>query len=201
MIITLVNCNDASHLISFVQNNIKDKSVYIATNEKNAQDELKLLTDAGFLIFNQSYVSNITNDDLNIFMLEVGLMLDSTTFLGWGVSEINDVVENQRMRMKKSYCKTNENLLEEIVFPTWCANMNRTIYSSNFNDGPISGSHSHTKTIHNTQNTQNTNINHHYDKNNGGVGNLRQVLQNITTARIKDHNHHHQQQQQQNKND
>ena len=115
-----VNCNDASYLISFVHNNVDDKKVYVATNEKNSTAELNSLVSAGFLIFNRSHLP-IKNafDDLQVFMLEIGLMLDCSTFLGWGISEVNDVIENQRMRMKKSYCKGNEHLLEEIVFPTW----------------------------------------------------------------------------------
>lgn len=193
-----VNCNDASYLISFVHSHVQDKLVYIATNEKNAINELHLLTNAGFLIYNHSY-SIGTNDDLSIFMLEIALMLDSTTFLGWGISEVNDVIENQRMRMKKSYCKSNENLLEEIVFPTWCANRNKTIYSSHFNDAPISNPHSHSHGITNVNSNQHI---HTIGNHNNGTktgGHLRQVLHNITTARIKQHNH--QQHQQHNKND
>ena len=148
-------------------------------------------------------------------MLEIGLMLDCTTFLGWGISEVNDVVENQRMRMKKSYCKSNEHLVEEIVFPTWynshhshciiiimiiiiyrCANRNKTLYSPNFSDALIATSHQHANT------NINNHINHHYDKiNNHSIGaktQLRERLQNITLARV---HHHHQQQHDQNNNE
>ena len=192
-----INCNDVNYLISFVHNNVKDKSVYIATNDKNDNNELQLLSNAGFLLYNQSYISNVTNDDLSAFILDIALMLDSSTFLGWGISEVNDVIENQRMRMKKSFCKTNENLLEEIVFPTWCANRNKTLYSSNFSDVPLSSNSHHHANVNHKIHTDNNHDKISSNHNNGNI--LREILKNVTSSRVQQHHHHQQQHKQQQK--
>jgi hypothetical protein len=42
------------------------------------------------------------------FIIEVGLMLDATTFLSFGISEVNDIVDNERRHMGKSWCITDD---------------------------------------------------------------------------------------------
>lgn len=50
-------------------------------------------------------------------VVDVQLMLDATTFLGWGVSLIHDLVEHARMVQNKSWCTTLET---NVTYPTWC---------------------------------------------------------------------------------
>ena len=44
-------------------------------------------------------------------------MLDASTFIGWGVSIMNDVIEHERMLRHKSWCSAHE---EVSYYPTWC---------------------------------------------------------------------------------
>lgn len=47
-------------------------------------------------------------------------MLEASTFLGWGISEINDVVEYERMKAGKSFC-INQDLPTDANLETWCS--------------------------------------------------------------------------------
>ena len=44
-------------------------------------------------------------------------MLDASTYLGWGVSEVNDVIEHERRLLGKSHCVAKESA---VTYPTWC---------------------------------------------------------------------------------
>lgn len=48
---------------------------------------------------------------------QISIMLNASTFLAWGVSEVNDVIEHERMLRGKSYCSAKE---ETPKYPTWC---------------------------------------------------------------------------------
>jgi hypothetical protein len=111
-----VNCGGALELIDSVRKVSTDETVFVATNEKPDSQELDVLEKAGFKIF-RSAGMNIT-DILDIFVVEVALMMDSTTFLAWGVSSVNDVVEFERRREGKSWCVVDE--ANEGGIPTWC---------------------------------------------------------------------------------
>jgi hypothetical protein len=111
-----VNCGGALELIDSVRNVSTDEMVYVATNEKPDSPKLDELEKAGFKIF-RSAGMNIT-DILDIFVVEIALMMDSTTFLGWGMSEVNDVVEFERRREGKSWCVADE--ANESGDLTWC---------------------------------------------------------------------------------
>lgn len=47
-------------------------------------------------------------------------MLEASTFLGWGISEINDVVEYERMKAGKSYC-INQDPPVDANLEAWCS--------------------------------------------------------------------------------
>lgn len=133
-----VNCEDAISLITNIKSSSNDSLAYIATNEPQESVQMQLLRNAGFLTFTD-IESNITAalqtteyskshnllSTLQILALEASLMLDCTTFLGWGISEINDIIEHERMRANcKSYCsnqhKTNRSLSIATQPETWC---------------------------------------------------------------------------------
>lgn len=117
---TSVNCGTASELIDEIKaSKAQEEIVYIATNERPSSRQMKKLRAEGYLAYND-LILNIGNDSLpnsiQILAMEVKLMMMAKTFLAWGVSEIDDVVENERMRSGKQYC-VNKAYLNN----TWCA--------------------------------------------------------------------------------
>lgn len=114
---TSVNCLSVQELIGEVKRYTTDKVVYIATNDDSlTAEDLQNLRAAGFQLFNASRVS-FSASSVSSFVLEVKLMLSATTFLGWGVSIINDIVEHERMRQGLTWCATVE---PSVAYPTWC---------------------------------------------------------------------------------
>lgn len=97
-----VNCENSTSLVEYVRSYSNDSLVYVATNEHPGSKEYLTLKEANFTVFADTNI-NVTNS-LEIFMIEVFLMLDASTFLGWGISEVNDVIEHERYVAKKSYC-------------------------------------------------------------------------------------------------
>jgi hypothetical protein len=110
-----VNCEDAMGLIKRVREFSRDKIVFVATNEKPSSPELDVLEENGFKIFRST---NIDLPLIDILMVETALMVDATTFLAWGVSEVNDVVEFERRENGQSWCKSGD--LNEGGDLTWC---------------------------------------------------------------------------------
>ena len=111
-----VNCGDASELIEEIGRLTHDHLVYIATNEDPRSKDSQTLRQHGYLLFDEQ-LSSFQHGSVGSFLLEVRLMLDATTFLGWGVSIINDVIEHERMLRRKSWCTTND---FQPNYPTWC---------------------------------------------------------------------------------
>ncbi|KAJ1429652.1 hypothetical protein B484DRAFT_419051 [Ochromonadaceae sp. CCMP2298] len=97
---TSVNCLPAPHLIAAVRRLSNDSIVYVATNEQES-GQLQLLREAGFLTFE------------DVLAVEVSLMLAAPTFLAWGVSEIDDVVESERQRGGRTYCVGAREMAEQ----------------------------------------------------------------------------------------
>lgn len=121
-----VNCEGARALSLLVRNLSTDSVVYIATNEKNSS-ALSTLRDSGFLLFEDLQIDSLNTvvaksslSALDILVVEVSLMLQATTFLAWGVSEIDDVVQFERMRRGNSYCMGQTNI-SSIFEMNWCA--------------------------------------------------------------------------------
>lgn len=126
-----VNCGSARELIERVQNFSKDSLVYIATNEPANSNESTLLLKAGYKLFHhgRSNSVNVTSDSIPGFMIDLTLMLRCSTFLAWGVSLMNDVVEHQRWLDRRSYCTSYSE--KDITYPTWCWQRKQMLLPSN----------------------------------------------------------------------
>ena len=133
-----INCGSAEELVSKVRDRTNDSFVYVATNEVAGSSELEVLREAGFRLFSDA---KMDVGVIEAFLIEVSLMRDAHTFLGWGVSEVNDVVEFERRNAGKAWCATAQDDLQNIEYdaglpsegeneakridnkgdPTWCA--------------------------------------------------------------------------------
>lgn len=119
-----VNCKSAETFIKKVMKNTNDSIVYIATNENINSFEMKIIHNYGYKYYNPIFfenyeiLKNLTS--LQILTLETKLMTDSTTFLGWGLSEVNDVVEHERFKRNKSYCINQPHSIYDRNQYTWC---------------------------------------------------------------------------------
>lgn len=112
-----------------------DKIVYISTNEPEDSKDMEILHQAGYLTYTtvykeiQPYLPK-TLQDITIFqrlIIEVSLMIDATTFLGWGITEINDIVEYERKLQLKTFCIHQFKPINTSQ-ETWCSKNNYTIY-------------------------------------------------------------------------
>ena len=121
-----VNCGDAYALVKKVREVSNNSVVYVATNEPQDSIEMERLRDAGFISFADvagPSSSDIALQQLTVFevlVAETVLMLSAQTFLGWGISEVNDVVEHARMQAGLSYCQAQEPP-ERKDQETWCS--------------------------------------------------------------------------------
>lgn len=113
-----VNCETADKLIDIVRNYTKDKIVYVATNEDPESIEIVHLRNAGFKTFADG-MGGKNVSSLEAIVIDSSLMIDATTFLAWGVSEVDDVVEYERMSLNKTFCVTDR--LEDDQDDTWCS--------------------------------------------------------------------------------
>lgn len=117
-----VNCANAAALVRKVKENTDDKVVYVATNEPQDSAEMAYLRKKGFLTYSDIATNITTFRDADVFQvlsIEVALMLGADTFLAWGISEINDVVEHERMLAGKSHCVAQDKPLEHSQ-ENWC---------------------------------------------------------------------------------
>lgn len=113
-----VNCISASELIELVRMNTKNEFVYVSTNEEYNSMEISRLREAGFKTFPHSSMGKLTS--LEVFILEVSLMLDAETFLTWGVSEIDDEVDHERRGRAMPHCIAKNIVREAVLDATWC---------------------------------------------------------------------------------
>lgn len=122
-----VNCEEAPQLIRKVKNYTKDSLIYIATNERN-KSTLNTLKNAGFLLFDDlrkevAKRSNVSSlNVVDILAVEASLMLEASSFLAWGVSEIDDVVQYERRQRGNSYCLAQEKI-SSVYELNWCAHV------------------------------------------------------------------------------
>ncbi len=63
-------------------------------------------------------------DLTEILAIESMLMIEATTFLAWGVSEVNDVIEYERYLLKKPFC-IDQTRVTDMNEMTWCAYQDR----------------------------------------------------------------------------
>lgn len=120
-----VNCDDAEDLLHKVRHHTNSSTIYVATNEPQNSDAMVLLRKKGFLTYH-SLASLMPHayqsDSLAQLAVDVQLMLDAHTYLAWGVSEVHDVVEYERMRAGKSYCVGHVgSRMREGEQLNWCA--------------------------------------------------------------------------------
>ena len=122
-----VNCEEAPQLIRKVKKYTKDSLIYIATNERN-KSTLNTLKNAGFLLFDDlrkevAKRSNVSSlNVVDILAVEASLMLEASSFLAWGVSEIDDVVQYERRQRGNSYCLAQEKI-SSVYELNWCAHV------------------------------------------------------------------------------
>lgn len=112
--------------------------MFVATNEPKESSELVTLRNAGFLTMHDLIKRNSELADINIFQIlvtEISIMINgnvytnnvykyaslikATTFLAWGISEIDDVVERERKSLGKTFCVAR-NDRTTIGEGTWC---------------------------------------------------------------------------------
>jgi hypothetical protein len=134
-----VNCGDGSTLVEQVfmalsktdpQHNSDHTIVYVATNEPQDSPHMDTLRASGFITLQD--VTRKSNDPrlrkmslFEVLTAEVSLMLTAETFLGWGISEINDVVEYERRQHGRTHCVTArldraEGRRATAAQETWC---------------------------------------------------------------------------------
>lgn len=112
-----VNCRSVEDLVTEVCRYTNDSIVYIATNGHGMSlVDMNAIKRAGFQLFDQSFLNHDVHS-VEALAVDVQLMVHATTFLGWGVSLINDLVEHTRMLHRRSWCTTVE---RNVTYPTWC---------------------------------------------------------------------------------
>ena len=118
-----VNCRNATALLHKVRLHSKDSVVYVATNEPQQSPEMRQLRSAGFTTFTEVAASNALlfggMDAFQVIATEAILMLHASTFLAWGVSEINDVVEHERSLAGRRHCIAQPAPAKEVQ-ENWC---------------------------------------------------------------------------------
>lgn len=122
-----VNCASPRDFVDHVRSQTSDAIVYVATNEQN-EDTLQYLHGRGLLTF--SSVLPAHNESLPVvFAIEVWLMQFADRFQGWGVSEVNDVIESDRRQRGHSYClghRAADTNSSYYGVSTWCASIQAT---------------------------------------------------------------------------
>jgi hypothetical protein len=124
-----VNCANATALVQKVQasGDVGDV-IYIATNEPQDSAEMTHLRSKGFVtltdvlaVGNSAALRQM--DAFQVLAAEVSLMLRAETFLGWGISEINDVVEYERRQEGRAHCVADwaDGPVLEEARQTWCS--------------------------------------------------------------------------------
>jgi hypothetical protein len=125
-----VNCADGAALVQKVQGRGQPGDVvYVATNEPQDSIEMAFLRSKGFLTFSDVVRSGSSDaslqclDAFEVLAAEVSLMLRAKTFLGWGISEINDVVEFERRQEGRTHCvaEWEDGPVLEEARQTWCS--------------------------------------------------------------------------------
>ena len=114
---TSVNCLSVNDLIHEVKRYTSDNIIYLATNEVNlSRAEVDYLRQANIHVFDPR-AAGYHAGSVAAAVVDVQLMLDATTFLGWGVSIIHDLMEHARMVQNRSWCTAVET---NVTYPTWC---------------------------------------------------------------------------------
>jgi hypothetical protein len=132
-----VNCGTAQDLVHWVLAALRNSTnasisgdvsrVYVATNEPQHSDQIMQLHSQGFLTFSSVKDELFQDlDDLSVLAIEASLMLEAQTFFAWGVSEVDDVMEHERMATGRSFCQSrNSHQLSDSRYGvvTWCQSL------------------------------------------------------------------------------
>lgn len=97
---TSVNCQDVETFITTVQNSTQQTgAVYVSTNEKDAA-ALAKLHEAGF---HTSASLGLRGSSIEIFVVELMLMIRADVFLHWGISTVSGLVTNARKQDRRPH--------------------------------------------------------------------------------------------------
>jgi hypothetical protein len=138
---TSTNCRSAQQFLTQTRLVVNETSykVFVVSNEDQESAHMAYLLRNGLNLFPaQKACSELTYmaSDLCVLAMEVQLMLRADTFVGWGVSIINDVVEHERFVSNRTWCTATET---EPPYPTWCwLQQQRIVSFENANIGTLS---------------------------------------------------------------
>ena len=104
---TSVNCGTASDLVAAIRNSLAEGEtssalpvqVYVSTNEQSPY-QLGILRRAGFKLFDDGLPLQDDTErhlsSLEIFIIEMQLMIHASRFLGWGTTGIHAFIDRAR---------------------------------------------------------------------------------------------------------
>ena len=104
-----VNCGNSTSLVQKIKEFSSHTSVFIVTEEPSDSANMVHLRSLGYVTFEDlsgklyETTHPLHPSDLK-FVLEMKLMLNADTFLGWGNSDVNSVVEHDRMMRNMTHC-------------------------------------------------------------------------------------------------
>jgi len=129
-----MNCKNATELIRDVRGGSggnRGETVFVATNEKN-KTQLDTLRSSGFIPLSDVFMSlqhkenifgNLTasqlggkKHSLDEFVMETILMVEATTLITYGISNVNDQIEAERRLRNKTWCVKVEKIRQD----SWC---------------------------------------------------------------------------------
>lgn len=103
---TSVNCASPLEFIDAVHAELRKRgilphetTIFVSTNEMN-KNYLQHLSAAGFKLLSDTHLEYHLSS-LDLFTIELQLMIDATHFLGWGSTGIHDFVERARSRSQR----------------------------------------------------------------------------------------------------
>lgn len=131
-----VNCASAAELMALVQPLTADPLIYIATNEPQNSTASNYLGEHGFKLFSSvSFAVGV----FEVFAIETLLMVMATSFLAWGVSEVNDVVEYERMMTGRSFClhQDKQRVNGSYGLLTWCEHYHHQSKHRNYDNSTV----------------------------------------------------------------
>ncbi len=104
-----INCGNSTSLVQKIAEFSSHTSVFIVTEEPSDSADMVHLRSLGYVTFEDlsgklfETTHPLHPSDVK-FVLEMKLMLNADTFLGWGNSDVNSVVEHDRMMRNMTHC-------------------------------------------------------------------------------------------------
>mmetsp|Transcript_19031 Transcript_19031/g.26014 ORF Transcript_19031/g.26014 Transcript_19031/m.26014 type:complete len:131 (-) Transcript_19031:62-454(-) len=100
--------------------------VFIATNEGSGYVQ-EILRQNGYYLLKdviKPHIDDFQLTSLDEFILEAQFMLKAEVFLSYGISQINDVIEHERMLAGKSWCERDVIAMNDKTYihkhDSWC---------------------------------------------------------------------------------